>query len=109
VVIMHAIRKMPEVMTELLARSRMTAAQIDAFLVHQANLNLLARVAKSLDVDQQRFFTNIERYGNTSSASMLIAASEWEETKPIAKSIVFCGFGAGFHWGAVLATSSDSD
>lgn len=102
-VILHASRKMPEVIEELLARNQRTAAQVDAFLVHQANLNLLTRVAKTLNVDRERFFVNIERYGNTSSASMLIAASEWEATKPDAKSVVFCGFGAGFHWGAVLA------
>jgi 3-oxoacyl-[acyl-carrier-protein] synthase-3 len=108
-VFLVAVRKMPEVMDELLKRNQLAASQVDAFLVHQANLNLLTRVAKTLEVDQTRFFVNIERYGNTSSASMLIAASEWEETKPTAKSIVFCGFGAGFHWGAVLATSSDSD
>lgn len=104
-VLLLAVRKMPEVMQELLARNDMTSAQVDAFLVHQANLNLLARVAITMEVDQRRFFTNIERYGNTSSASMLIAASEWEETEPDAKSIMFCGFGAGFHWGAVLAQS----
>ncbi len=105
-VIRHAARKMPEVMEELLARNNITAAQVDAFIVHQANLNLLTRVAKALNIDRERFFVNIERYGNTSAASMLIAASEWAETNPDAKSIVFCGFGAGFHWGAVLATSS---
>lgn len=103
-VILHAARKMPEVMEELLQRNGRTAADVDAFLIHQANLNLLTRVAKTLNVDRERFYTNIDRYGNTSSASMLIAASEWEETKPNAKSLVFCGFGAGFHWGAVLAT-----
>lgn len=104
-VILHASRKMPAVMQELLDRNQVAAAQVGAFLVHQANLNLLTRVAKSLGVEREKFFSNIARYGNTSSASMLIAASEWAETNPAAGHLVFCGFGAGFHWGAVLAES----
>ena len=52
------------------------------FLLHQANLNLLTRVAKALGVGPEKIFTNVQRYGNTSSASMLIAASEWAETNP---------------------------
>lgn len=102
-VILHAARKMPEVITELLSRNEIAAAQIDAFLVHQANLNLLTRVAKTLNVNRERFFVNIERYGNTSSASMLIAASEWASGAAWANHVIFCAFGAGFHWGAVLA------
>ena len=102
-VILHASRKMPAVMQEVLDRNHIAASQVSAFLVHQANFNLLTRVAKSLGVDREKFFSNIASYGNTSSASMLIAASEWAETNPPTGPIVFCGFGAGFHWGAVLA------
>ncbi|MEO5924526.1 MAG: ketoacyl-ACP synthase III [Bryobacteraceae bacterium] len=105
-VILHASRKMPAVMQELLERNQLAASQVGAFLVHQANLNLLTRVAKTLEVDREKFFSNIARYGNTSSASMLIAASEWAEGTPASGPIVFCGFGAGFHWGAVLATGA---
>lgn len=104
-VILHASRKMPAVMQEVLDRNQVDANQVTAFLVHQANLNLLTRVAKSLGVEPGKFFSNIANYGNTSSASMLIAASEWSETNPPAGPIVFCAFGAGFHWGAVLAES----
>jgi len=102
-VILHAARKMPSAIEELLARHNMTASEISAFLLHQANLNLLTRIAKALNVDRQRFFSNIDCYGNTSSASMLIAASEWSERTPPAGPVVFSAFGAGFHWGAVLA------
>jgi 3-oxoacyl-[acyl-carrier-protein] synthase-3 len=104
-VILHASRKMPAVIQEVLDRNQVSAAQVSAFLVHQANMNLLTRVAKTLGVGPEKFFSNIARYGNTSSASMLIAASEWAETNPVPGPIVFCAFGAGFHWGAVLAES----
>jgi 3-oxoacyl-[acyl-carrier-protein] synthase-3 len=56
-----------------------------------------------LGVPAERFYCNIERFGNTSSASMLIAAAEYFEGRPMtAKPVVFAAFGAGFHWGAVL-------
>lgn len=104
-VILHASRKLPAAIEEALARQNMTAAEVRAFLLHQANRNLLDRVAKALGVEQNRIFTNLERYGNTSSASMLIAASEWAAAEPPSGPAVFAAFGAGFHWGAVVATS----
>lgn len=102
-VILHAARKMPAVIEEVLTRNGMAAAQVNTFLLHQANLNLLTRVAKALNIERERVFTNIERYGNTSAASMLIAAAEWAESSGVKGPVVFCAFGAGFHWGAVLA------
>ncbi len=61
--------------SEVLARAGIGAGQVDQFLLHQANQNLLARIAKSLGVDPGRIYSNIRRLGNTSSASMLIALS----------------------------------
>jgi 3-oxoacyl-[acyl-carrier-protein] synthase-3 len=104
-VILQAGRKLPAAIEEVLARQRISAGQIVSFLVHQANLNLLARVAKALGVPPEKVFTNVQRYGNTSSASMLIAASEWADTNPATGPIVFAAFGAGFHWGAIVADS----
>lgn len=105
-VILQASRKLPGVIEEVLARQKIAPADVSAFLLHQANLNLLARVGKALGVPQERIFTNVERYGNTSSASMLLAASEWAAAGPPSGPIVFAAFGAGFHWGAVVAVAS---
>jgi 3-oxoacyl-[acyl-carrier-protein] synthase-3 len=112
-VILQASRKMPAAISELLARHGIEAGEIAAFLMHQANLNLLARVAKTLGVERDKVFTNVERYGNTSSASMLIAAAEWSAADPAPGNpapgpIVFAAFGAGFHWGALLAGGIDT-
>jgi 3-oxoacyl-[acyl-carrier-protein] synthase-3 len=74
--------------------------------MHQANQNLIDRVAQALEVPAERFYSNIARYGNTSSASMLIAAAEWAERGwPPGAPVCFTAFGAGFHWGALLAES----
>jgi len=102
-VILQAARKLPRTISELLARNRVAAAEAGAFLMHQANRNLIVRVAQSLGVGESCFFQNLDRYGNTSSASMLIAAAGWWNGGPIETPVVFAGFGAGLHWGALLA------
>jgi 3-oxoacyl-[acyl-carrier-protein] synthase III len=106
-VILQAARKIPASIEEVLARQNLSAQQVTAFLLHQANLNLLTRVAKALNVGPEKIFANVQRYGNTSSASMLIAATEWAETNHGKGPIVFSAFGAGFHWGALVADSAD--
>jgi 3-oxoacyl-[acyl-carrier-protein] synthase-3 len=103
-VIMQASRKIPAAIAELLERNRISAAAVKIFLMHQANQNLIDRVAKALDVQAAMFYSNIRLYGNTSSASMLIAASEWWQAPGPSPGdlICFTAFGAGFHWGALL-------
>jgi 3-oxoacyl-[acyl-carrier-protein] synthase-3 len=106
VVIMQASRKIPAGIQEVLDGTATKSVDVQVFLMHQANANLITRVAKSVGVGAERFYTNIERYGNTSSASMLIAAAEWSQEGGGFQSgaaVVFAGFGAGFHWGALLA------
>jgi 3-oxoacyl-[acyl-carrier-protein] synthase-3 len=104
-VILQAARKIPRAINELLARNRIASGEAQAFLLHQANLNLITRVAAAVKAPCERFFTNIARYGNTSSASLLIAADEWhrEQTAPLSGPLVFSAFGAGLNWGALLA------
>ncbi len=104
-VILQASRKIPAAIRTIMARNEVEPASASTFLMHQANQNLIDKVAATLGVESARFFSNIRRYGNTSSASMLIAADEWcrqfgfESGVPV----VFAAFGAGFHWGALLA------
>jgi 3-oxoacyl-[acyl-carrier-protein] synthase-3 len=104
-VILQAARKIPRAINELLARNGIAAGEVEAFLLHQANLNLITRVAAAVKAPRERFFTNIARYGNTSSASLLIAADEWRsaQTAPLSGPLVFSAFGAGLNWGALLA------
>jgi 3-oxoacyl-[acyl-carrier-protein] synthase-3 len=104
-VIMQAARRIPAAISEVLGRQGVSADQVSTFVMHQANRNLTDRVAKALGVPGTRFFSNISRYGNTSSASLLSAASEWREGAPLEKGdrVCFAAFGAGFHWGALLA------
>jgi 3-oxoacyl-[acyl-carrier-protein] synthase-3 len=104
-VILHAARKLPQVVRDLLGRNSLNPSEIEAYVLHQANQNLLERFARALQVPAEKVYSNIRRYGNTSSASMLIAAAEWNAAGILTPGalLVLAAFGAGFHWGAVLA------
>ncbi len=104
-VILQASRKIPRAIADLLEKNSRAAADVGCFLMHQANQNLIVRVAEALGVGAEKFYSNISRYGNTSSASMLIAAAEWQRSGGFQTGapVVFSTFGAGFHWGALLA------
>lgn len=104
-VILQASRKIPRAISAVLQRNGRAAADVACFLMHQANQNLIVRIADTLGVAAEKFYSNIRQYGNTSSASMLIAAAEWQRSLGFrtAAPIVFATFGAGFHWGALLA------
>jgi 3-oxoacyl-[acyl-carrier-protein] synthase-3 len=104
-IILHASRKIPRAILQLLERNRMPPGDVGTYILHQANLNLITRVAQAVGVPESRFVQNLVRYGNTSSASMLIAAAEWRgnSQEKLAQPVVFAAFGAGLNWGAVLA------
>lgn len=104
-VILQASRKIPRAIGDLLTKHAIAPAEVGVFLMHQANANLLRKVAASLKVPEERFFSNIANYGNTSSASLLIAADEWRAAhpQPLESPLILAAFGAGFQWGAILA------
>ena len=104
-VILQASRKIPAALSALLQRNSWPASAVDVLLMHQANQNLMNRVAQSVGFPQERVHSVIEKTGNTSSASMFIAASAWfdQQSSLTGKRLAFAAFGAGFHWGAMLA------
>ncbi len=103
-VILQANRKLQSAISELLARNGLSPSDIDLFLFHQANLNLLKQVGGALGISPEKVFVNLDRYGNTSSASLLIAMSEAHAAglfRPGTRSAL-AAFGAGMGWGAAL-------
>jgi 3-oxoacyl-[acyl-carrier-protein] synthase-3 len=107
-VIRQASAKIPAVINEALAKASLPAQLVKAFVMHQANQNLIDRVARVIEVHPAAFYSNIRRRGNTSSASMLIAAAEWFAQADLKQgdAICFAAFGAGFHWGAMVARAT---
>ena len=103
-IIMQAARKLPQVIEEILAAHQVDREQVSTFLLHQANQNILSQAARALRVPEDKVFSNIRHYGNTSSASVLIALAEWAAGHGFqpGRPVVMAAFGAGLHWGAVL-------
>jgi len=99
-----ASRIMSKAAREAVRRVNLTTDDIDLFIPHQANLRIILSAAKELHLPMERVFVNVEKYGNTSAASIPIAfceAIEQERLKP-GDHLVFVGFGAGLTWAAAV-------
>lgn len=99
-----AVKKVPEVIGELLLETGTPMDEIKYFVLHQANYRIIESVAKRLKADLKRFPANMERYGNTSGASIPLLLDEMNREgllKPGDK-IILSGFGGGLTWGATL-------
>ena len=98
-----AVTKLPETIEQVLAENGLSTEQVRLFIPHQANLRINQFCAARLGVPEEKFYSNIQRYGNTTAASIPIALSEALEQGDVREGdcVVLCGFGAGFTWGAV--------
>ncbi len=99
-----AINTMLESCTILLDRTGLAASDVDLFVFHQANLRIIEAVGKKLGATDEQVFVNIHKYGNTSSASTMLALHEAEEEGRIKRGsvVVQVAFGAGLTWGGLL-------
>lgn len=98
----HAVRRMTESSQDLLARAGLEVSDIDRFVAHQANLRILMAVADRLGIPADRRVSNVERYGNTSAASIPLALAD-AALQP-GERILLTAFGSGFAWGSTLMT-----
>ena len=100
----HAVTRFPEVIQEALAANGHTIADLDLLIPHQANLRISQMVAMGLDLPEEKVFNNIQRYGNTTAASIPIALHEAVEQGRVKPGALVClaAFGAGFTWAAAL-------
>jgi 3-oxoacyl-[acyl-carrier-protein] synthase-3 len=99
-----AVHAMTNALRETLAQARLEPADIDLLVPHQANLRIIQGVGKALGISAERTMVNIEKYGNTSSASIPMALCEaWESGRlRDGMRVALCGFGGGLSWGAML-------
>lgn len=99
----HATRRMPEAAAEVLEKAKLSVADIDLLIPHQANLRINQMVQKGLGLPDEKVFNNIMRYGNTTAASIPLALDEAIELGkvPAKATLLFVAFGAGFTWGAL--------
>lgn len=100
----HAVTRMPEVVREALDANDLTAADIDLLIPHQANLRISQMVQKRLKLSDDQVFNNIQKYGNTTAATIPIALSEAVREGRLERGdlVCFTAFGSGFTWGSAL-------
>ena len=103
-VFQFAVRRVPEVIGEVLEKNQVPIGDIDWFVLHQANKRIVEAVAKRLKAPLEKFPMNLQEYGNTSSASIPILLDEMRRDGRLkaGQKIVIAGFGAGLSWGAAI-------
>jgi 3-oxoacyl-[acyl-carrier-protein] synthase-3 len=98
-----AVEGMTAITTELMARNGLKPEDVDWFVPHQANLRIIEAVADRLRMPRERVAVNVQRYGNTSAATIPIALSEWWQAGRLPKGarVVMCSIGAGYTFAAL--------
>jgi 3-oxoacyl-[acyl-carrier-protein] synthase-3 len=99
-----AVRSIEEVCREVLHKAGLTSADVDWFVPHQANQRIIDAVGARMEIPAERCYVNIDRYGNTSSASIPIALDEAVRSGKIRRNqiVLMAAFGAGLTWGAAV-------
>jgi 3-oxoacyl-[acyl-carrier-protein] synthase-3 len=100
----NAVRSMADACDRALDGAKLAANDIDLLIPHQANIRIIEATAKHANVPMGKVFVNVDRYGNTSAASVPIALDEAIATGRIKDGtiVMFVAFGAGFTWGSMV-------
>jgi 3-oxoacyl-[acyl-carrier-protein] synthase-3 len=100
----HAVVKMPEVLREALRKNGLSPRDLKLLIPHQANLRINQMVQRGLELTDDQVFNNIQRYGNTTAASIPLALAEGVEARKVARGdlVGLVAFGAGFTWASAL-------
>lgn len=100
-----AVAALPRAAREAVARANLTLADVDLFIPHQANIRIIQSAAEALDLPPEKIMVNVNRYGNTSAASIPIALCEAVEQGRVRQGsrLLLVGFGGGLSWGAAVA------
>ena len=99
-----AVLSMADACDRALERAGLTSADIDLFIPHQANVRIIEATAKHAGIPLDRAFVNVDRYGNTSAASVAIALDEAVRSGRLqpGMTVMFVAFGAGFTWASMV-------
>jgi 3-oxoacyl-[acyl-carrier-protein] synthase-3 len=100
----NAVRSMSEAATRALDIAKLTSADIDLMIPHQANIRIIEATAKHANIPMSKVYVNVDRYGNTSAASVPIALDEAIEKGVVGEgsTVLLVAFGAGFTWGSMV-------
>ncbi|MDE3125471.1 MAG: ketoacyl-ACP synthase III [Bacteroidota bacterium] len=96
-----AVKGMADVSAEIMERNHLSAQDIAWLVPHQANLRIIDATANRMGLDKEKVMINIQRYGNTTAATIPLCLWEWENRLNKGDNIILSAFGGGFTWGAI--------
>src|SRR5688500_9384111 len=96
-----AVKGMADVSYELMQRNNLTADDIAWLVPHQANLRIIDATANRMNLPKEKVMINIQKYGNTTAATIPLCLWDWEKQLKKGDNIILAAFGGGFTWGAI--------
>ncbi len=97
----YAVEGMADVSAEIMERNGLTGEDVRYLVPHQANLRIIDATARRMGITKDKVMLNIERYGNTTAATIPLCLNDWERELRRGDNLVLSAFGGGFTWGAI--------
>ena len=96
-----AVSKMADVSVEIMKRNGLTPESLHWLVPHQANMRIIEAVARRMGIPKEKVMINIEKYGNTTAATIPLCLWEWEQKLKKGDNLILAAFGGGFTWGSI--------
>jgi len=96
-----AVTKMADISEQIMSRNQLSGDDVDWLVPHQANLRIIDATAKRMSVGPEKVMVNIQKYGNTTAATIPLCLADWEEKLNKNDCLILAAFGGGFTWGAI--------
>ncbi len=96
-----AVSKMADVSVEIMKRNGLTSETLQWLVPHQANMRIIEATAQRMKLEKSKVMINIQKYGNTTAATLPLCLWEWEDQLKKGDNIILASFGAGFTWGSI--------
>lgn len=96
-----AVTKMADVSVEMMKKHQLTTDSLDWLVPHQANMRIIEATARRMGLQKEKVMINIQKYGNTTTATIPLCLWEWEEQLKKGDNVILAAFGGGFTWGSL--------
>ncbi len=97
----YAVTGMADVSEKIMQRNNLTKESVDWLIAHQANKRIIDATASRMELDESKVLINIEKYGNTTSATLPLLLNDFEHKFKKGDNLIFAAFGGGFTWGSI--------
>ena len=97
----YAVSGMADVSDKIMQRNNLTKDTVDWLIAHQANKRIIDATASRMELDEEKVLVNIQKYGNTTSATLPLLLSDFEHKFKKGDNLIFAAFGGGFTWGSI--------